>query len=216
MVFTVYDMTFLRKNAKVLNHYAGMTSMSVAGRRANHEGLPVDWAQNMRPETLHLRIHKTCKTKATALAEEARLAATLMHDDEDHARGGPWSLPRIMPRHRAEIAMVFSCCSASQVISQAIEGSALWNHLHDESYGGRGSGGEGGGWTNRSTKKTTAKKKNSKTIKKLSGSERLKRAGLKYGSTAYDAARYGKTPKKTQAQIQAKYNAMRPGRNSGH
>ena len=127
--------------------YAGMTSLSLNGRGANHVEMPVDWGRGMKCATLHLHGHTTCSRRMTALAEEARLAVALMHNDEEHARGGPRSLPRIMPRHRQEILMLLGCSSASEVIRQAVPGTALWKHLHDEP--SRVGGAGGGGWGTR-------------------------------------------------------------------
>ena len=123
------------------------TPLSLSGRGANHVEMPVDWGRGMKRATLHLHGHTTCSRRMTALAEEARLAAAPMHNDEEHARGGPWSLPRIMPRHRQEILMVLGCSSASEVIRLAVPGTALWKHLHDEPYRVGGAG--GGGWATR-------------------------------------------------------------------
>lgn len=210
MVFNVYEATFERWDSTGCFHYAGMTEKSLQGRGASHAEMPVDWGRGMKRETLHLRCHKTFSCRKTALAEEARLAAALMHSDEEHARGGPWSLPRVMPRHRKEMEAVLGCGSASQVIRLAVEGTPLWKHLHDEPYkvgvGGRG----GGGWTKVKRFNTKAKKK------KLSGSERRNRDRLVYGASGYAAAKYGTTPESAEARIQATYNATRPGRSSGH
>ena len=185
-MFTVYEATFERWDSTGLSHYAGMTAQSLKGRGANHVEMPVDWGRGLKRATLHLRCHKACRGRMTALAEEARLAAALMHADEEHARGGPWSLPRVMPRHRKEIEMVLGCSSASQVISQAVDGTALWKHLHDEPYK-EGGGGEGGGsaWATRTPYKTKAKKR------KLSVSARRRRDGLTYGDSGYGNAKYG-------------------------
>ena len=208
MVFTVYVATFERWDSPGLFRYAGMTSLSLNGRGANHVEMPVDWGRGMKRATLHLHGHTTCSRRMTALAEEARLAAALMHNDEEHARGGPWSLPRIMPRHRQEILMVLGCSSASEVIRQAVPGTALWKHLHDEPYRVGGAG--GGGWATRKQFWSKAKKK------KLSGNERRKRDGVMYGDIRYAPAKYGCSPTETEANIQATYNATRPNRQRGH
>ena len=158
-MFTVYEATFERWDSSGRFHYAGMSEKSLQGRGANHAEMPVDWGRGMKRATLHLRCHKTFSCRKTALAEEARLATALMLSDEEHARGGPWSLPRIMPRHRKEMEAVLGCGSASQVIRLAVEGTPLWKHLHDEPYrdgvGGRG----GGGWTKVKGFNTKAKRK---------------------------------------------------------
>ena len=43
--------------------------------------------------------------------------------------------------------MVLGCSSASEVIRQAVPGTTLWKHLHDEPYRVGGAG--GGGWATR-------------------------------------------------------------------
>lgn len=203
MVYTVYEATFERHGSSALFHYAGMTSRNLQGRGAAHVELPVDWGRRMKVPTLHLRAHMTCKIKITALAEEARLAAKLVRRDEQHARGGPWSQARIMPGHRKQMDIVLACSSAAEVIRQAVPGMALWKHLHDEPYADNSQG-----WMPKKTTRKTRKKK-------LSGSERRRRDGLTYGTAAYDEAKYGCTPARTQANIQSRYNSGRPGRKRG-
>ena len=136
MVWTVYEATFERCGSAALFRYVGSTSLSLQGRGANHVALPVDWCRGMKAETLHLRCYKTFKTEKTALAEEARLAAKLILEDDERTRGGPWSFSSIKPRHRREMELVRSCSSAAQVSREAVPGTPLWKHLHNEPYTG--------------------------------------------------------------------------------
>lgn len=204
MVYTVYVGTFFRTSSTDVFRYVGMTELSLRGRGAKHVALPVAWGRGMKPGTLRLRAHKVCRTKKTALAEEARLAAALIHKDEVHVRGGPWSVSQIRAVHRKEMQMVLGCRSASEVIKHATEGGDLWKHLRDEPYR------KDSAWKRR--KPVTSGTKG----KKLSGAQRRKRSGLAYGDPGYAAAKYGRAPKATEALIQARYNATRAGRPSGH
>ena len=165
--------------------------------------MPVDWCLGMKAKTLHLRCHKTCKTEKTALAEEAQLAAKVILEDGEHARGGPWSFPTIKPRHRKEMELVMSCSSAAQVMREAVQGTPLWKHLHKERY----VQGKQGWAPARSIRKS---KKG-----KLSGAQRRKRDGLTYGNADYASAKYGVAPAEAEACAQRKYNSSRPYRKSG-
>ena len=203
MVWTVYEATFERSGVSTLFRYVGSTSLSLQGRGANHVALPVYWCRGLKAKTLHLRCYKTCKTEKTALAEEARLAAKLILEDEEHTRGGPWSFSSIMPRHRREMEVVMSCSSAAQVSGQAVPGTPLWKHLHNEPYvQGKP------GWT---PARIIRKSKKGK----LSGAQRLKRDLLTYGTAAYASAKYGIAPADAEARAQRKFNSTRPYRKRG-
>ena len=58
MVFTVYVATFERLDSPGLFRYAGMPSLSLNGRGANHVEMPVDWGRGMKRANASNRVQR--------------------------------------------------------------------------------------------------------------------------------------------------------------
>ena len=203
MGFLVYLASFRADGVR--RHYVGHTEAVVSERSALlrrrkwHLNKPPACMRGLEPASLELKIISRQKEKKCALSAEALCAAHWISRDE-LTRGGPWLLSRLSGTDKAEVAQVAQCSTERQV--RALQGLSkaghLYKHLQDKAFGSSRS------WSPSGT-----------VMKRLkaSGCAKRKRRGLRYGSAAWEVAKWGSTdPSGSRTSAQDKYNNKRPDR----
>ena len=109
------------KHGKETRRYIGVTKLrgrpshaAAAAREQRHAETPVKWLAAADASTLVLRPCGHAMAVEQALAQEALLTAQALFDGGPPCRGGPWALPWIGVRGRAEARAVYELwCQAS-------------------------------------------------------------------------------------------------------
>jgi len=143
--YVVYVLYFLKACGEVVHYYVGMTgvlkgqndNVALWYRKRWHLWRPVAWLRDANASSLKLTIYFTGLPRASALVEEARVAADLF---EQHGaklvRGGPWCRRRLPDTDLKEIEAVAKCTSrtAVEALAARMPNSSLKGHLDGKAY----------------------------------------------------------------------------------
>jgi hypothetical protein len=144
--YLVYVLCFANEgDGEAVHHYVGMTGV-LKGQNDNtalwyrkrwHLRRPVAWLRDASAASLKLKTYLTGLSRATALVEEARLAADLCEQHgTGRVRGGPWCRRRLPNTDLKEIDAVAGCTSRSAVeeLAAKMPKSSLKAHLDGKAY----------------------------------------------------------------------------------
>ena len=227
VLYKIYKASFHTKRG-TRRVYVGMTGNAMQRECALQQCGPHQPAW-LRAGCLNFKyeiLAENVQTKAAALATEALLAAHLWKSAPDQTRGGPWVLPTLSQTSVAELKAVSKCSALRDLLAlpEAQGNGPLGVHLRGLSWTSTASSGSSA--TSASSASSSKKplpipsrkdqsavvRKKRRLKKLLSGHEQRKQQGLRYGTAAFRAAKWGKKPTEARAKHWQTYKPMRPMR----